>query len=134
MLICDLRLPGINGFQVVRALCAMQQFKTLQIVVVSGLPLPEIEAHGGMPERVEIMSKPIDFNRLKAIAQGLAEARAANPERTESMLAGSVSVTGALVSSHWSENSCHRVSNSAMEVTDRLFLASSAGGKGKLFS
>lgn len=79
LLICDLRLPGINGFQVVRALCAMQQFKALQIVVVSGLPAPEIEAHGGVPERVEVMSKPIDFSRLQAIAQGLVDAQAATP-------------------------------------------------------
>lgn len=69
MLICDLRLPGVNGFQIVRALCEMTKFKELGIVVVSGLPTPEINAHGGLPPRVEIMGKPIDFGRLRNIAQ-----------------------------------------------------------------
>jgi DNA-binding response OmpR family regulator len=68
LLICDLRLPGANGFQVVRSLCEMSRFKKMTIVVVSGLPLAEINAHGGLPESVEILTKPIDFERLQAIA------------------------------------------------------------------
>jgi len=68
LLICDLRLPGVNGFQIVRALCDMTKFKEMGIVVVSGLPGPEINAHGGLPPRVEVMGKPIDFKRLQAIA------------------------------------------------------------------
>jgi len=69
MLVCDLRLPGINGFQIVRALANMDRFSNLRIVVVSGLPANEIEAHGGLPSGVEVMGKPIDFKRLLAIAQ-----------------------------------------------------------------
>lgn len=68
LLVCDLRLPGVNGFQIVRALCDMTKFKEMGIVVVSGLPEPEINAHGGLPPRVEIMGKPIDFKRLQTIA------------------------------------------------------------------
>ncbi len=71
MLICDLRLPGVNGFQIVRALCDITRFNHMGIVVVSGLPVPEINAHGGLPERVEIMGKPIDFSRLRNIAEKL---------------------------------------------------------------
>lgn len=69
LLICDLGLPGVNGFQVVRAICAMERFKNLCIVVITGLSGAEIEAHGGLPERVEVMGKPIDFERLQMIAQ-----------------------------------------------------------------
>jgi len=68
LLICDLRLPGVNGFQIVRALCEMQRFNHMGIVVVTGLPVAEIQAHGGVPERVQILGKPIDFARLQAIA------------------------------------------------------------------
>ena len=77
LLICDLRLPGVNGFQVVRALCDMQRFKHLGIVVVSGLPVSEIQAHGGVPERVQILGKPIDFTRLQEIAKQYCELPAA---------------------------------------------------------
>lgn len=68
LLVCDLRLPGVNGFNIVRALCAIERFREMAIVVVSGLPLPEIRAHGGLPERVVVMSKPIDFETIKGIA------------------------------------------------------------------
>jgi excisionase family DNA binding protein len=67
LLICDLRLPGVNGFQIVRAVNDMQKLRALDIVVISGLPLPEINAHGGLPERVHVMGKPIDFEKLKKI-------------------------------------------------------------------
>ena len=69
LLVCDLRLPGVNGFQIVRALCNMNRFESMGIVVVSGLEEIEIRAHGGVPERVQIMGKPIDFARLQEIGQ-----------------------------------------------------------------
>ena len=71
MLVCDLRLPGVNGFQIVRSLCAMERYKEMAIIVVSGLPSNEIDAHGGLPPRVERSGKPIDFGRLKSIASDL---------------------------------------------------------------
>jgi DNA-binding response OmpR family regulator len=74
LLVCDLRLPGVNGFNVVRGLCEIERFKDMGIVVISGLPLPEIDAHGGLPARVEVMGKPVDFARLQAIASRLWEA------------------------------------------------------------
>lgn len=74
LLVCDLRLPGVNGFNVVRALCDMPRFKHMGIVVISGLPVPEIDAHGGLPKRVEILGKPVDFVRLQEIAQSLWDA------------------------------------------------------------
>ena len=71
LLICDLRLPGVNGFNVVRGLCEIERFKHMGIVVISGLPVPEIDAHGGLPARVEVMGKPVDFARLQMIAAKL---------------------------------------------------------------
>lgn len=68
LLICDLRLPGVNGFQIVRWLSEIERYRDVRIVVVSGLPQGEIDAHGGVPGKVELMSKPIDFGRLQVIA------------------------------------------------------------------
>jgi excisionase family DNA binding protein len=79
LLVCDLRLPGVNGFNIVRALCDMARFKDLGIVVISGLPLPEIQAHGGLPERVQVMGKPVDFSRLQRIARQLWEGDTGKP-------------------------------------------------------
>lgn len=71
LLVCDLRLPGVNGFNIVRGVCEIERFKEMGIVVISGLPVPEIDAHGGLPERVEVLGKPVDFDRLKVIASKL---------------------------------------------------------------
>ncbi len=71
MLVCDLRLPGVNGFQIVRSLCEIERYKEMAIVVVSGLAAEEVRAHGGIPERVELLGKPIDFKRLQTIAGNL---------------------------------------------------------------
>jgi excisionase family DNA binding protein len=81
LLICDIRLPGINGFQVVRSLCEMERHKAMAIVVVTGLPPEEIKAHGGLPERVELMGKPVDFPRLREIATRRFAALSANQPR-----------------------------------------------------
>jgi len=71
LLICDLRLPGVNGFQIVRYLSAIERHKDMAIVVVSGLPPEEIEAHGSLPPCIELLGKPIDFARLQEIAGAL---------------------------------------------------------------
>ena len=75
LLICDLRLPGITGFQVVRALCDMPRFRQLAIVVVSGMPLNEIAAHGDLPKGVLTMEKPIDSEQLQHLAQKVWQTR-----------------------------------------------------------
>lgn len=69
LLICDIRLPGISGFQVVRSLCEMERHKNMAIIVVTGLAPEEIKAHGGLPERVDLLGKPVDFTRLQEIAK-----------------------------------------------------------------
>jgi len=71
LLICDLRLPGVTGFQIVRGLSQMPSCQRMTMVVVTALPSEEIEAHGSLPEGVEQMGKPIDFKRLHEIAQSL---------------------------------------------------------------
>jgi excisionase family DNA binding protein len=68
LLISDLRLPGVSGFQIVRYLCNIERYEKMAIVVISGLPTHEIDAHGGVPPRVQVMAKPIDFARLQQIA------------------------------------------------------------------
>lgn len=77
MLICDLRLPGVNGFQIVRALREIPRYRALGIVVITGLEAIEVDAHGGLPQNVELMGKPIDFDRLEAIALAMTTAHAA---------------------------------------------------------
>lgn len=68
LLVCDLRLPGVNGFNIVRALCQIERFNRMVVVVISGMPREEIDAHGGLPPRVVLMGKPVSFAQLQDIA------------------------------------------------------------------
>lgn len=77
LLICDLRLPGVSGFHIVRALENMPRYKDMRIVVVSGLSEEEIRANGGFSQRITSMAKPLNFKLL----QGIAESLRAAPDR-----------------------------------------------------
>ena len=69
LLITDLRMPGIDGFEVIRRLRADPQLQDLDIVVVSGLTEDEIVENGGLPNDVIFYSKPVPFRELKGYVQ-----------------------------------------------------------------
>lgn len=68
LLVTDLHMPGMDGFNMLRVLRQTPEFDNTTLVVVSGLDAPEIEQRGGIPPGIEILPKPIPFNRLLAIA------------------------------------------------------------------
>ena len=65
----DLRMPGIDGFEMIRRLRADPQLQELDIVVVSGLTEDEILENGGLPPDVIFYSKPVPFRELKGYVQ-----------------------------------------------------------------
>lgn len=69
LLIADLRIPGIDGFEMIRRLRADPQLQELDIVVVSGLADDEILENGGLPADVILYSKPVPFRELKGYVQ-----------------------------------------------------------------
>lgn len=71
LLVTDLHMPGMDGFNMLRVLRASPDFAKTTIVVVSGLDAAEVEERGGIPPDIEILPKPIPFNRLLAIATGI---------------------------------------------------------------
>jgi excisionase family DNA binding protein len=68
LLITDLRMPGIDGFVMLNALQKAPEASNTRIVVVTGMDKSEIEARGGLPQDIEILGKPIPFDRLQQIA------------------------------------------------------------------
>ena len=68
LLITDLRMPGIDGFVMLNALKKAPEVAHTRIVVVTGMDKHEIEARGGLPQGMEVLSKPIPFDRLQQIA------------------------------------------------------------------
>jgi excisionase family DNA binding protein len=71
LLIADLRIPGIDGFEMIRRLRDNPLSSEIAIVVVSALNQKEIAAAGGLPEDVTVYRKPIPFHELHGYMQAL---------------------------------------------------------------
>jgi excisionase family DNA binding protein len=67
VLITDLQMPGMDGFQLLRRLGEIPDTANMDIVVISALGANSIETAGGLPEGVRLMPKPIPFDQLKAL-------------------------------------------------------------------
>lgn len=71
LLISDLRMPGLDGFEMIRRLRENPVASETAIVVVSALAAGEIEAEGGLPEDVTVYRKPVPFHQLQGYMQAL---------------------------------------------------------------
>lgn len=78
ILIADLMMPGMDGFEMIRRLRANPELAGMDIIVVSAMGPAEIEEAGGLPEDVTIYGKPIPFHEIK----GFIQARLATRHRT----------------------------------------------------
>jgi len=72
LLISDLSMPEMDGFQMLRTLRSLPELDTTEIVVVTGLDKSDVATRGGLPDGIEILSKPIPFPLLVKIAQRVA--------------------------------------------------------------
>lgn len=80
LLVTDLCMSGMDGFNMLRVLRETPEFSGTTIVVVSGLDADEINHRGGIPSGIEILPKPIPFPRLLAIATELVSQGAFRPD------------------------------------------------------
>jgi CheY-like chemotaxis protein len=78
LLVVDLQMPGMDGFSMLKILGSNAEMKSTRIVVVTGLNAAAIVARGGLPGGMEVLAKPIAFERLKYIALELVQASAVN--------------------------------------------------------
>ena len=71
LLITDLSMPGVDGIEMLKALKRNQQLADMQIIVISGLPSPAIEARGGLPLHAHLLQKPVNFDWLQGYVTAL---------------------------------------------------------------
>lgn len=72
MVVTDLNMPGMDGFQMVRSLKKPGSgFDDLSIVAVSALSARDIKERGGLPEGVAVFQKPVPFNEIQDLAREL---------------------------------------------------------------
>jgi excisionase family DNA binding protein len=69
VLILDLMMPGIDGFEMIRTLRANPALSAMDIIVVTGMSPASIEDRGGLPPGTTLYSKPIPFNQLQGYLQ-----------------------------------------------------------------
>lgn len=69
LIISDLSMPGMNGFEMIRRLVENKEIRVPAIIVVTALNAQEIKAFGGLPEGIPVYSKPISLGVLKPIVE-----------------------------------------------------------------
>ena len=74
ILIADLMMPGMDGFEMIRQLRANPALSRMDIMVVSAIDREEILARG-LPPDVTIFGKPIPFHEIKGFLLGRLAAR-----------------------------------------------------------
>jgi len=65
LLITDLRMPGIDGFEMLRALKSSGAIGEIEVIVVTALTDHTINERGGLPEGVTVLHKPLRFGELR---------------------------------------------------------------------
>lgn len=71
IVIADLSMPGMDGFQMIRSL--EESAVELDLIVITGLSDREIERSGGLPEKVKLLKKPPPFSELEMLLRRKAE-------------------------------------------------------------
>lgn len=70
MVITDLNMPGMDGFQMVRSLKEKGSgYEALNLVVVTALSKDSIQERGGLPPGVTVFQKPVDFGKFEILAR-----------------------------------------------------------------
>ena len=64
VIITDLMMPNVDGFQMVKSLKDMAELEHSVIIAVTGLTQEEIKAKGGLPNGVHLFTKPVSFEDM----------------------------------------------------------------------
>jgi excisionase family DNA binding protein len=67
LVLMDLRMPNMNGFQMLRSLQSMPEVTDVKIIVITGLHAADIVESGGLPSGVAILPKPVPFDTLETL-------------------------------------------------------------------
>jgi len=69
VLITDLRMPGMDGLEMIHTLSADHEFEGMEIIVVSAVDPHEVRKRNGLPNGVKFFAKPIPFDKIEKIVR-----------------------------------------------------------------
>ncbi|MDM7942378.1 MAG: response regulator [Hydrogenophaga sp.] len=75
LLITDLKMPGVDGFELLRTLRANPAFSSMVLVAMTGLSAEEIAERGGLPAQAVTIQKPVDMRWLQGFLAALVAIR-----------------------------------------------------------
>ena len=75
VLVTDLMMPGVDGFDLVATLDRDPAFASLMIVAITSMSDEDIERKGGLPARVEVLPKPVNLAWLHGFVTALVAQR-----------------------------------------------------------
>jgi excisionase family DNA binding protein len=71
VLIADLNMPGVDGFELLKTLKQSAQFQRMTCLVISALSPEDISAKGGLPDGTLFMAKPVNMQWLNGFFTAL---------------------------------------------------------------
>jgi excisionase family DNA binding protein len=86
VLLTDLRMPGIDGVEMLRQLNTHPQFAQVAVIVITGLTDEEIKEYGELPEGTHVLRKPVDMGWLRGYFQAMLTIRV-GPKRRQASAA-----------------------------------------------
>jgi excisionase family DNA binding protein len=78
LLMTDLLMPNIDGFELLKTLSMHNMFRSLAVVVMTGMSPEQVRSKGGLPDGVHMLQKPIDMDWLRGFLDALLSMRQAN--------------------------------------------------------
>jgi excisionase family DNA binding protein len=78
VLLTDLRMPNVDGFQLLKTISMHTLFTNLAVVVITGMDADEVKAKGGLPDGVQMLQKPVDMDWLRGFFDALMSVRQIN--------------------------------------------------------
>jgi excisionase family DNA binding protein len=65
VLLADIVMDGIDGYEVVRTIQAHRGLGDMNIAILSGLTVADLDSRGGVPAGVVFFSKPVNYDELR---------------------------------------------------------------------
>jgi excisionase family DNA binding protein len=75
ILIADLNMPGVDGFELLRTLRQNPNFNRMTYLVISALTADEIQSRGSLPEGTIFVAKPVNLQWLNGFFTALMAGR-----------------------------------------------------------
>lgn len=73
LLITDITMPGINGYDMLKFLEKSPQFKNLDVIIITGATPEKLEEYGPLPKNATLFFKPLSFDQLDALISSIIE-------------------------------------------------------------